>query len=70
MGLLGLRTVYYLSDRIFDVLDDDKDGKIRFLDFALYFDTIYHGDQYKKAEISFKLITKSRKDHFTFSDFN
>lgn len=44
MGLLGLRTVYYLSDRIFDVLDDDKDGKIRFLDFALYFDTIYHGD--------------------------
>jgi 1-phosphatidylinositol-4-phosphate 5-kinase len=45
MGLLGLRTVYFLSDRIFDVLDDDKDGKIHFSDFVLYFNTIQFGDQ-------------------------
>lgn len=28
MGLLGLDTVFYLSDRIFDMLDDDRDGKV------------------------------------------
>jgi 1-phosphatidylinositol-4-phosphate 5-kinase len=58
MGLLGLGTVYYLSDRIFDMLDDDKDGKIRFEDFAMYFDKISYGDQREKAEISFRLIDK------------
>lgn len=44
LGVLGLDTVYYLSDRIFDILDDDRDGKIRFEDFALYFDKITYGD--------------------------
>jgi hypothetical protein len=29
MGLLGLGTVFYLSDRIFDILDDDRDGKVK-----------------------------------------
>lgn len=28
MGLLGLSSVFYLSDRIFDILDDDRDGKV------------------------------------------
>lgn len=28
MGLLGLGTTLYLSDRIFDVMDDDRDGKV------------------------------------------
>ncbi len=28
MGVLGLDTVYFLSDRIFYVLDTDKDGKV------------------------------------------
>ena len=28
MGLLGLDAVYYLSDRIFYLLDSDNDGKV------------------------------------------
>lgn len=28
LGLLGMGTMLYLSDRIFDVMDDDKDGKV------------------------------------------
>jgi 1-phosphatidylinositol-4-phosphate 5-kinase len=28
LGLLGLGTMFYLSDRIFDIMDDDRDGKV------------------------------------------
>jgi hypothetical protein len=31
MGLLGLDTVYFLADRIFSILDDDKNGKVNLL---------------------------------------
>lgn len=36
MGLLGLGTIFYLSDRIFDILDDDRDGKVK-IKFLIYF---------------------------------
>jgi 1-phosphatidylinositol-4-phosphate 5-kinase len=61
---MGLDTVYFLSDRIFSILDDNKDDrvvdwrlwKIRFEEFVFYFDKITNGDQGEKAEISYKLI--------------
>lgn len=28
LGLLGLGTMLYISDRIFDIMDDDRDGKV------------------------------------------
>ena len=28
MGLLGLDTVYFLSDRIFSILDEKREGKV------------------------------------------
>lgn len=28
LGLLGLGTMLYLSDRIFDIMDQDRDGKV------------------------------------------
>lgn len=28
MGLLGLETVFFISDRIFDMLDSDKDSEV------------------------------------------
>lgn len=29
MGLLGLETVFFISDRIFDMLDSDKDSEVK-----------------------------------------
>lgn len=31
MGLLGLDTVYFLSDRIFSILDNNKDERVLFI---------------------------------------
>ncbi|CAK85945.1 unnamed protein product (macronuclear) [Paramecium tetraurelia] len=70
LGLLGMGTMLHLSDRIFHIMDDDKDGKIRFEDFALYFDKVSHGDAREKAEISFKLIDKNKIGSFTSTEFN
>ncbi|CAD8068511.1 unnamed protein product [Paramecium primaurelia] len=70
LGLLGMGTMLHLSDRIFHIMDDDKDGKIRFEDFALYFDKVSHGDAREKAEISFKLIDKNKVGSFTSAEFN
>ena len=33
MGILGLETVCYLSDRIFDIIDKNKNNYIEFLEF-------------------------------------
>lgn len=29
MGLLGLETVFFISDRIFEMLDTDKDEEVK-----------------------------------------
>lgn len=69
MGLLGLETVYFLSDSLFAVMDEDQDGRIQFTEFVQYFDKITYGDQKEKAEISYKLIDQQRQGYFTLRDF-
>ncbi|CAD8212359.1 unnamed protein product [Paramecium octaurelia] len=69
MGLLGLETVQVLSDCLFQIIDEDQDGKIQFNEFLAYFDKITYGSQDEKAEISYKLIDQNRKGYFTLRDF-
>ncbi|CAD8049461.1 unnamed protein product [Paramecium sonneborni] len=69
MGLLGLETVQVLSDCLFQIIDEDQDGKIQFNEFLAYFDKITYGSQDEKAEISYKLIDQNRKGFFTLRDF-
>ena len=65
MGLLGLETIQFLSERLYNILDEDKDGKVihqlhfyqvKFQEFVYYFDKITNGDEREKAEISYRLI--------------
>lgn len=36
MGILGMDSAYFLSDRIFALLDEDGDGKVFLLLFSIY----------------------------------
>lgn len=48
MGLLGLESNAFLSDRIFEVVDTDRDEYITFEQFATIMDTLINGDEDEK----------------------
>ena len=56
MGLLGLESNAFLSDRIFEVVDQDGDEYITFEQFSTIMDTLINGDEDEKQEFSFSLI--------------
>ncbi|KAL4484387.1 hypothetical protein ABPG74_019564 [Tetrahymena malaccensis] len=68
MGVLGLDTVFFLSDRIFTMLDSDGDGQINFQDFINYFDIITNGSQEQKAQIAFNYIDTTNQGSFDLED--
>ena len=70
MGLLGLESNAFLSDRIFEVVDGDRDEYISFLQFCTIMDTLIHGDEDEKQEFSFSLIEgKMGGGYFDFKEF-
>lgn len=56
MGLLGLESNSFLSDRIFEVVDSDKDEFITFEQFLTIMDTLINGEEDEKHEFSFALL--------------
>lgn len=70
MGLLGLESNAFLSDRIFEVVDMDRDEYISFLEFCTIMDTLINGDEDEKQEFSFSLIEgKMGGGYFDFNEF-
>jgi Ca2+-binding EF-hand superfamily protein len=69
MGLLGLESNAFLSDRIFEVVDSDKDEHINFAQFATIMDTLLNGDEDEKHEFSFALFDVSDCGYFGFDEF-
>lgn len=56
MGLLGLESNAFLSDRIFEVVDTDRDDRINFAQFTTIMDTLINGEEDEKHEFSFALL--------------
>jgi len=69
MGLLGLDSGSFLADRIFAVLDADKDGHIKLDEYLKYFDILIHGSQDEKYDLTFRMIDISGNGFFTFDEF-
>ena len=69
MGLLGLESNSFLSDRIFSVVDQDKDNFISFAEFATIMDTLMNGDEDEKHEFSFSLLDIYDTGYFDFNEF-
>ncbi len=70
MGLLGLESNAFLSDRIFEVVDKDQDHYISFLEFATIMDTLINGDEDEKLEFSFALLDQYDSGYFGFEEFS
>jgi Ca2+-binding EF-hand superfamily protein len=69
MGLLGLESNAFLSDRIFKVVDTDKDDYINFAQFATIMDTLINGNESEKHEFSFALLDVYNSGYFGFEEF-
>jgi Ca2+-binding EF-hand superfamily protein len=69
MGLLGLDSNAFLSDRIFEVVDSDKDDQINFVQFATIMDTFLNGSEDEKHEFSFALFDVHDAGYFDFEEF-
>jgi len=69
MGLLGLDSGSFLADRIFAVLDADKDGHIKLDEYLKYFDILIHGSQDEKYDLTYRMIDISGNGYFTFDEF-
>ena len=69
MGLLGLESNAFLSDRIFEVVDSDRDSYITFPQFATIMDVLINGEEDEKHEFSFALLDIYDTGYFDFSEF-
>jgi len=56
LGIFGIDSLSFLSDRMFAVMDSDCDGKIKLREYLDYFDIMLHGTQEEKTKQSFDLL--------------
>jgi len=61
MGILGLESAFYLSDRIFNVIDTKSDDVIDFEEYLDYLNRLMNGDEEQKLELQFRLIDQTYK---------
>lgn len=69
MGLLGLDSNAFLADRIFEVVDTDKDHHINFPQFTTIMDTLNNGTEDEKLEFSFALLDVQDTGYLGFDEF-
>lgn len=69
MGLLGLESNAFLSDRIFEVVDTDRDEHINFAQFTTIMDTLINGEEDEKHEFSFALLDVYNSGYLGFEEF-
>ncbi|KAL4437588.1 hypothetical protein ABPG74_017826 [Tetrahymena malaccensis] len=68
LGILGMDNACFLADRIFDLIDSDKNEWISFMDFLKYLDVIMNRDDIKKAQMSFQFIDRENKGKILYED--
>ena len=56
MGILGQQSNAFLADRIFEVFDKDKDGKISQDEYLHIMDVLCNGNDIEKNQFSFALM--------------
>lgn len=59
-----------LSERIYRVLDKDRDGKVSFREYISHLNTMIHGDQQSKNDYTFTLIDIEHKGTFDRTAFS
>eukprot|EP00929_Paragymnodinium_shiwhaense_P107559 TRINITY_DN7370_c1_g2_i2.p1 TRINITY_DN7370_c1_g2~~TRINITY_DN7370_c1_g2_i2.p1 ORF type:complete len:856 (+),score=195.15 TRINITY_DN7370_c1_g2_i2:82-2649(+) len=68
MGIIGLTEDSFLPDRMFQVFDQDGDGKLSFFEFASSLAVMIRGTEEEKLELSFH-IASGGGEGIAFEDF-
>lgn len=56
LGIFGIDSLSFLSERMFTVMDQDKGGSITLFEYLDYFEIMLHGTKEEKMRQSFDLI--------------
>ena len=56
LGIFGIDSLSFMCDRMFQVMDVNKDGKIKLEEYLSYFDIMLHGTEEEKTKQSFDLL--------------
>jgi Ca2+-binding EF-hand superfamily protein len=54
--MMGIESLSFLCDRMFDVMDHNRDGTINLKEYLNYFDIMLHGTEAEKMKQSFDLL--------------
>lgn len=69
LGLIGMQSLCFLADRMFESMDTQKRGYICLDEYLCYIDVLMYGTDYEKVKQSFELIDLTGQGKLTFSDF-
>ena len=61
--MMCVKSNSYLIERIFTLIDTDKDNQLSFKEFIKYFNTLLKGDVNDKAELCFSLIAAGNEEN-------
>lgn len=50
LGMMGIESLSFLCDRMFDVMDLNRDGTISLKEYLDYFDVMLHGTEDEKMK--------------------
>lgn len=56
MGIIGIESLSFLCDRMFNVMDKDNDGYITLDQYLNYIDVLLYGSEEEKLRQSFELL--------------
>lgn len=70
MGLLGQQSTPFLADRIFSIVDHDRDGLINFHSFATIMDILCNGTEDERNMFGFALMDLNGNNIISFVEFH
>jgi Ca2+-binding EF-hand superfamily protein len=69
LGLIGMQSLSFMADRMFQVMDHNKKGYITLGDYLCYLDVLMYGSEDEKLSQSFKLLDQRNESKISFEDF-
>ena len=70
LGLIGMQSLSFLADRMFQVMDTDKNGWISLEEYLTYIDTMMYGEEKEKLYQSFQLLDQRQNGRISYDDFS
>lgn len=70
LGIFGIDSLGFLSDRMWAIMDRDKLDSITLEQYLSYFDVMLHGTKEEKMKQSFDLLDEKMNGTIYLEDFN